>query len=796
MTSDAPISNIFQNPLALALGILVGMTLDNQLEDPNALRKLTTSDTLGWLGTSSGINQFGTGRGGWHYDLCGDKGKIPLTDQHAGGSDGVPGEGGTLTRGGFGLFKGSRHDGGGFTSSFAANHFGTCAGAGAGFHGGGAGFTRGGSGGGSSLTPASKPWRDNPAYYDAKNEPEEIKEVVHYDKDTLVYDTNGYSSEDLVENLEGLINLNCPFTSYYDHVCGYMKGYKDYKQMLDIFSTAQGHGFIIVSKKNRHIHWKHLRVPVVGAELKWKWLGYGALKNIGHIFYEKDGSIQSFTLEPGKYEVLLYGAMGGSKGIWTPMDDSLCGGFGGMQLCTIEIQKNPVTLYAYIGQRGTCTSKKEAFNGGGAPGPGCTGGGGCTDIRYYRAETDDESTGDNYDRLFKIMVVAGGGGGIWGLTSGTSYGSTKSSVFSACPLVATPENPQTLFSKQYPVNDKTKVLVDFDVQVSPEIEAPVDLHIRIKLADGNEGELEEIFTIGSSGHVGVEYLLDKVYEKDTPTHKVTIEAEYWVSEHNTNNATDELIAATSKILIRVETVTNNEGNLDTLPSTPLYINAHDEICLVDEVGFTGKRYTNKQLEIEEFIDLFDEVTSESSSATPLDGVEVEDLVNLVDSVLLEMHRVYDINVEVESDVSGDFVDGAGRYEVGDIVSLVAVYSGEATVEWYENDSLIHTGDTYEFEVTSPRNLVAKFIYETPEDNPELSDLPFVVEGCIARFDAILNYNGEHVDNHLWTVIGRKATVSTDSMGFSDDAYIARFDAINNTKLGHDTGSMTWEDIHE
>lgn len=76
------------------------------------------------------------------------------------------------------------------------------------------------------------------------------------------------------------------------------------------------------------------------------------------------------------------------------------------------------------------------------------------------------------------------------------------------------------------------------------------------------------------------------------------------------------------------------------------------------------------------------------------------------------------------------------------------------------------------------------------------DIPFVTDCLALRFDAILNYNGNHADSHFWTDFRRKATVSKDSLGFSDDAYLARFDAINNTSSGHDTSSFNWVDIHE
>lgn len=797
--------NIFQNPLALALGILCGYHVDNLLKNPWVNRSLSSTDDIGWNRHSLDASVYGTGRGGWYYDPCGDKGKPTDADKHSGGSEGVPGSGGTLNSGGSGLFKGTRKQGGGFNTSSTANHYGTCAGAGGGLYGGGAGFLLGGSGGGSSLAPAAKPYCDNPAYYDKTNEPDGIKEVVHYDKDTLHFDIHGYGNQDLLDNMEGLINLNCSFPWYYQYICKYMNEYKDYDKFVDLFTQAQGNGFIIISKKNRHIHFKHIRVPIIGTEIKWKWLGYGALKNIGQILYEKDGSVQSFTLDPGKYEVLLYGAMGGSTGVWSQINDSYCGGFGGMELCTIEVTKK-VKLYAYLGQHGSGKASYNPFNGGGACGPGCTSGGGSTDIRFSNA--------DYYDSWFDRIAVAGGGGGIWGGTSsgGTDYtlggGSTTHS------LNASYSNPETLFVRKYPVNNSTKVKVEFDIQVSPEMESPADIHMKIKLADGNEGELEQTFTVNSSGHVIFEYLLDETYEVDTPTHNVSIEAEYWVSENGSNEPTDEMIAATSKILISVETVTNNEDDMSVSPST-VYLNCSDKINLTDEVEFIGRTLNDQNIEVDDFIDLFEQAVTELKESGEIGDLETGDWINLVDSILIELKGsnklsieafdtfeitddtdyisqvVYDVNAIVDPEYPGGSITGTGRYNEGTTASLAAIFAGDYIVEWYENDTLIYTGEVLEFIVDRQYSLTVRFKSKSP-----VIDLPFVTDCLALRFDAILNYNGNHADSHFWTDFRRKATVSKDSLGFSDDAYLARFDAINNTSSGHDTSSFNWVDIHE
>lgn len=114
------------------------------------------------------------------------------------------------------------------------------------------------------------------------------------------------------------------------------------------------------------------------------------------------GSVQTATLDPGKYILECWGAQGGSY-------SSYSGGAGGYSIGTITLSQR-TNLYIYVGgQPATQTSTgatSGGFNGGGA---GCSrtynystygqGGGGASDIRIGQ------------DSFYARVIVAGGGGG-------------------------------------------------------------------------------------------------------------------------------------------------------------------------------------------------------------------------------------------------------------------------------------------------------------------------------------------------------------------------------------------------
>ena len=157
------------------------------------------------------------------------------------------------------------------------------------------------------------------------------------------------------------------------------------------------------------------------------------------------GSVQTATLDPGKYILECWGAQGGSY-------SSYNGGAGGYSIGTITLSQR-TNLYIYVGgQPATQTSTgatSGGFNGGGA---GCSrtynystygqGGGGASDIRI------------GTDSLYSRVIVAGGGGsdgsssqsgGYAGGTSGArgsfgygsyGYGGNQTATYSSLNAIA------------------------------------------------------------------------------------------------------------------------------------------------------------------------------------------------------------------------------------------------------------------------------------------------------------------------------------------------------------------------
>lgn len=141
------------------------------------------------------------------------------------------------------------------------------------------------------------------------------------------------------------------------------------------------------------------------------------------------GSVQTATLDPGKYILECWGAQGGSY-------SSYSGGAGGYSIGTITLSQR-TNLYIYVGgQPATQTSTgatSGGFNGGGA---GCSrtynystygqGGGGASDIRIGQ------------DSFYARVIVAGGGGGSSSEDSFTTkYGGDTSGGSSASGYGAT-----------------------------------------------------------------------------------------------------------------------------------------------------------------------------------------------------------------------------------------------------------------------------------------------------------------------------------------------------------------------
>ena len=117
----------------------------------------------------------------------------------------------------------------------------------------------------------------------------------------------------------------------------------------------------------------------------------------------------------GKYKLEVWGAQGGN------VKDGL-GGYGGYSVGTIKLKKNQ-QLSVTVGSAGSnWSSSTYGYNGGGAGGGGSqandgssgvsgASGGGATHIAYEKI--GDGLLKDYKDNVNKIIIVAGGGGGIW-----------------------------------------------------------------------------------------------------------------------------------------------------------------------------------------------------------------------------------------------------------------------------------------------------------------------------------------------------------------------------------------------
>nr|DAF49284.1 MAG TPA: Glycine rich protein [virus sp. ctX0L1] len=153
------------------------------------------------------------------------------------------------------------------------------------------------------------------------------------------------------------------------------------------------------------------------------------------------GSVQTVTLDPGKYILECWGAQGGYR------SSSSYGGAGGYSIGTLSLSSK-TTLYIYVGGSGNSVTSANSsgyypggFNGGGYRNT-YKGGGGATDIRI------------GTDSLYSRVIVAGGGGsdgsssqsgGYAGGTSGArgsfgcgsyGYGGNQTATYSSLNAIA------------------------------------------------------------------------------------------------------------------------------------------------------------------------------------------------------------------------------------------------------------------------------------------------------------------------------------------------------------------------
>lgn len=153
------------------------------------------------------------------------------------------------------------------------------------------------------------------------------------------------------------------------------------------------------------------------------------------------GSVQTATLDPGKYILECWGAQGGYR------SSSSYEGAGGYSIGTLSLSSK-TTLYIYVGGSGNSVTSANSsgyypggFNGGGYRNT-YKGGGGATDIRI------------GTDSLYSRVIVAGGGGsdgsssqsgGYAGGTSGArgsfgygsyGYGGNQTATYSSLNAIA------------------------------------------------------------------------------------------------------------------------------------------------------------------------------------------------------------------------------------------------------------------------------------------------------------------------------------------------------------------------
>jgi hypothetical protein len=121
--------------------------------------------------------------------------------------------------------------------------------------------------------------------------------------------------------------------------------------------------------------------------------------------FEYTGKVQEFTALSGiTYRISCYGAQGGGF-YWDEVNEKY-GGLGGTTIADFEFSEAK-TLYIYVGQKGSLSSKERPYNGGGCGTGGNGDGGGATDVRL---KTPEQAGGIEESLLTRIIVGGGGGG--------------------------------------------------------------------------------------------------------------------------------------------------------------------------------------------------------------------------------------------------------------------------------------------------------------------------------------------------------------------------------------------------
>lgn len=432
----------------------------------------------------------GTGRGGWPWDFNGDDGKLPPMEKYMISEPVLCGTGGTVETGGLGYQCGTLGYGG--SGCLNAEDYNIAPGGGAGVHGGGSGFITAGAGGGSSAVLLDIKYKFNEYLFDALNCPNITLYNVAEWGDSIMYN----HSDEFTSTFRYLYALNTEHMNYYNNF-----GFKEWtdtakEAYISLRADSKGHGFIMVSKPNKMIE----------ISKRDGWLGVDAI----YYFDPTDTSpVELRFNETAKYHIICFGGAGGSLGGYVPDFDYLVGGFGGVASAVLGIKAGTV-LYGFIGERGNGQRLYSAYNGGGMASIGCTGGGGATDIRYK----------NDYMALRTRLIVAGGGGGLYGAAYG---GSSPEDLYIPKFTNYSGLKRGSLGLNKYNVNDMSIVRVSFGYTGNSEKKPEDEIEITIKIQDGKEGTLSKKVKLDNISSV-VEFELSDVYPVDTPTHQVTIEA--------------------------------------------------------------------------------------------------------------------------------------------------------------------------------------------------------------------------------------------------------------------------------
>ena len=577
-------------------------------------------------------NLGGTGRGGWPWDLNGDDGRLPPMEKYLVVEPVMSGTGGTIEAGGTGYQAGRLGVGGhGCLSDLDAN---LAPGGGAGVHGGGSGFISGGAGGGSSAVLLDLPYKYNEYLFDAANCPNITVGQTADVTGGLLYS----ESDKDVNTAPFLYDLNTEHSSYY-----WSKNHKDWtdtawEDYLSVRLASKGHGFIMVSKPNEEIKISKTK----------GWLG------VSNVFYfdPLDTSpVEIVFNETAKYHIICFGGAGGSIGAYSPQFEYLAGGFGGCASAILGIPAG-TRLYGFIGERGQNQKMYSAFNGGGRASAGCTGGGGATDIRY----TNDPTA------LRTRIIVAGGGGGIFGAAYG---GSDPEDLYIPKYTKYSHLSSGSLGINKYKVNDQSLVRVSFSYTGNSEVTTDDEIEVTIKIQDGKEGTLKKTVKLDNMSTV-VEFDLSEVYEENTPTHQVTIEA-VWDTDV-------QVVINSESVNITVDTKPRpNESS--AFEKLPILLRVSEVISVNDGLNYATVRYeagNEKMISIDELISLYDNATI-ASEAINNKYIEIAETMTLGE--LIEMELINTAEPETEPEFQDGTLSIKENMTLLEVMEILKVFKG-------------------------------------------------------------------------------------------------------------------------